>query len=107
MTIFVETILPQMYKISELRNYEVREMYWTIYTIHKHNGESHREAMGAAYEAVSLRYGITDIRIRKILKLTGKLTPEERTVFRTQYFERMVTLSELLSKVLKNEFGCK
>lgn len=96
-----------MYKISELRNYEVKEMYWAIYTIHKHKGENHREASGAAYEAVSLRYGITDIRIRNILKLSCKLTPEERTAFRTQYFERTVSLLELVNKILKNEFGYK
>ena len=51
--------------MAELRNYEVREMYWAIYTIHKHKGENHREASGSAYEAVSLRYDITEKRIRR------------------------------------------
>lgn len=96
-----------MYKMSELRDYEVRELYWIVYTVHKRRGKNHREASIAAYEAVSLRYDITEKRIRNIKKVSNKITPELRINYRAQFYERIVSLQELIDLVLKNEFGHK
>lgn len=94
-----------MYKHTNLRNYEVREMFYIIYSIKRENGLGNLKAKEAAFEAVGLRYDLSEKRIRNIIKEANQYTPEERLECRTLFFLRLKSLEELLKDVLKNEFG--
>ena len=94
---FVQLLLSlQMYKESEIRNYEIKELYFIVLKKAMKRGVSLKEAKDEAFSAVELRYciskGTTENIIYKSIRQVGSM-------YETLFKIRNIQLKELLEEI--------
>lgn len=83
------------YSIDNYRNQEIRDMYYIIFNNRIKEGCDEKIAKRIAYDSVSMRFNITNDRIRHILYTKGN-NPAYRTFFYTNNKEILNNLNELV-----------
>lgn len=90
-----------MYKEAEIRNYEIKELYFIVYKRAIRKGDGSLEAKEKAYCAIELRYSLGKGRVRNIMHDTIRVNSP---IYANMFRERNEQLMELMEDV-KDETG--
>lgn len=85
-----------LYKESEIRNYEIKELYFIVLRKALKRGLPHKEAKDEAFAAVELRYCISRGRTENILYETIR---QDGSMYKTLFRMRNEQLRDLLEDI--------
>jgi hypothetical protein len=85
-----------MYKESEIRNYEIIQLYFIVYRNAMKRGLQHKEAKEDAFSAIELRYCISRGTVKNIMSKTKR---KDGAMYKTLFKIRLKQLVELLEEV--------
>ncbi len=85
-----------LYKESEIRNYEIKELYFIVLRKALKRGLSHKEAKDEAFTAIELRYCISRGRTENIIYETIR---QDGAMYKTLFKMRNEQLRELLEDI--------
>jgi hypothetical protein len=89
-----------LYKQSDIRDYEIRELFFIIYKKALRDGLTRKRARIEAYNAIELRYCISSSRARIIINSSYR---DVRGYFPSMFVERNLELLELMKLVINEQ----
>jgi len=85
-----------MYKESEIRNYEIVQLYFIVYRKAMKRGLPHKEAKEDAFSAIELRYCISRGTVKNIMSKTIR---KDGVMYKSLFKLRLKQLIELLEEI--------
>lgn len=86
----------QMYKQSDIRDYEIKEIYFIVYRASIEEGKSSCDARYDAFSAIELRYSLSKSRSRNIIR--GNIR-NNNYIYAGLFAERLEQLKKLVEVI--------